>query len=189
MQVLTKDELFSRKHFFLRKLKESVFVYPTDTIYGVGCNALDSRLVSKVRELKGRHAMPFSVIAPSKEWIRDVCEIDEKGEEWLAKLPGPYTLIFRMRKPEEMPHNVTLGGETLGVRIPDHWIGDLARELKVPLITTSANQTGANYMRTIDDLSSSFRQEVAFVIYEGEIAGHPSTLVHLYAEEVKVQKR
>lgn len=189
MKALTKDEVFSRKELLLREFKKCLFIYPTDTIYGIGCNALDASLVDRVRELKKRFDMPFSVIAPSKEWIRDFCEVPPKGEEWLDKLPGPYTLIFRMKRPEELPMNVTRGKDTLGVRIPNHWISKAVNELKLPIITTSANRTGENHMQKIDDISESWRDELDYVIYEGEISGSPSTLVHLYDEEVKVLER
>lgn len=189
MQVLTKSELEARKEFFLRKLTDCIFIYPTDTIYGVGCNALDGRLVDRIRELKGRYNMPFSVIAPSKEWIREYCVIDEEGEKWLAKLPGPYTLIFQIKKHEEFPRSITMGKETLGVRIPDHWIAELATELNFPIITTSANRTGGNHMQQINDLPIDWKDEVAYVLYDGELVGTPSTLIHLYKEKVLVQER
>ena len=99
MQILTKAELYLRKEFFLRAFKNSLFIYPTDTIYGVGCDALNGVLVDRIRDLKGRYDLPFSVIAPSKEWIREQCVIDERAQEWLDKLPGPYTLILKMKNP------------------------------------------------------------------------------------------
>ena len=189
MQVISQSELNTRKKYFVRKLQECVFVYPTDTIYGIGCNALNGQLINWIRDMKGRYEMPFSVIAPSKEWIREFCVVDEEAESWLAKLPGPYTLILKIKEFEEIPHSLTQGKETLGVRIPNHWISDLVKEMGIPLVTTSANRTGQNHLQDIEDLSSDWREDIEFAIDEGELTGTPSTLVHLYKEEVVVQKR
>ena len=189
MQVVTRTELNERPHLYMRKLKESVFIYPTDTIYGIGCNALDGCLVDRIRELKSRHTLPFSVIAPSRAWIREHCAIDERAERWLQKLPGPFTLILKMRLPEELPRSVTQGLETLGVRIPDHWISSVAAGLGIPLITTSANRTGENHMRKIEDIPNDWRDNIQYAIYEGEIVGRPSQLVRLDTPQVEILER
>lgn len=188
MQVITISEIESRKQFYARQLKKSIFIYPTDTIYGVGCNALDGRLIDWVRDMKRQPEQPFAVLAPSKEWIRKHCVVDEQGEEWLEKLPGPYTLIFRIKEVEEFPRSLTLGSDLLGVRIPDHWISCLVKELGVPIVTTGANRRGDNILEDITDLPSDWREDIEFAIDEGRITGNPSTLVHLH-DEVVVEER
>ena len=75
-----------------RQIKSgAIFIYPTDTVYGLGCNAEDIRAVKKLRQIKGTDH-PFSVIAPSKQWIQD--RLNVKFPEFLEKLPGPVTLIM-----------------------------------------------------------------------------------------------
>ena len=78
-------------------IKGAVFIHPTDTIYGIGCNAEVSSAVRKVRQLKARATNPFSVIAPSLEWINENCVVTKEADEWLEKLPGPYTLILKLK--------------------------------------------------------------------------------------------
>ena len=66
MEIVDKTGFMRRKRHFLTLIKEgAVFAYPTDTIYGIGCSAVDADAVAKVRDLKGRDDAPFSVIAPS----------------------------------------------------------------------------------------------------------------------------
>lgn len=188
MEVVTKGTLELQKALMFKKIREGIFVYPTDTIYGIGCNAENGVLIDKIRALKGRQDMPFSVIAPSKNWIREHCVVSEREEEWLAKLPGPYTLIFKVKTPEKLPLSLNGGRDTLGVRIPNHWISNVVAELGIPVVTTSANRSGGNVIRTIEDLPSDWKEEVSVAIDEGENKGHASTLVHLY-NGLKVEER
>ena len=95
MRILNFDELKMEKQEIIDSItRGSLFIHPTDTIYGIGCNAQNSNSVKKIRKLKARSANPFSIIAPSFEWINENCIITKQAEEWLKKLPGPYTLIF-----------------------------------------------------------------------------------------------
>ena len=83
------------KDSLISELIKSIFIYPTDTIYGIGCNAEESKLVEKIREIKNRDKKPFSIIAPSIKWILENCETTEK--EISKYLPGPYTLILKKK--------------------------------------------------------------------------------------------
>jgi L-threonylcarbamoyladenylate synthase len=185
MQVLTKDEFIGQWEVLRRRIRQEslVFVYPTDTIYGIGCNAQDARAVDRIRTIKQRFDNPFSVIAPSKDWIRHNCETGKKAEGWLAKLPGPYTIIFPTVK-HCVSSNVNLG-TSLGVRIPDHWFTKYVSEIGLPLVTTSVNKTGEDYMTNLEDMDDDIKKKVDFIIYEGELLGKPSTIVNLISDEVK----
>lgn len=187
-RILTRDEFTVEKRQLLRAMRTSLFIYPTDTIYGIGCNALDGTLVKKVRALKRRHDLPFSVIAPSIAWIRDQCVIDERAEAWLAKLPGPYTLVLKLKK-RTIPQEVNGGLDTLGVRIPDSWFSGVVAELGLPVVTTSANLTGQDHMVSLDDLDRSLRDGVEMIFYDGELRGRPSTIVRLDTEEQRLHER
>jgi len=188
-RVFNRDEFTVHKAELLRDLKHAVFIYPTDTIYGIGCNAMDEALVHKVRAIKQRHDLPFSVIAPSKEWILAHCVVDERAASWLDKLPGPYTLILKLRKRNGLPDAVNMGLDTLGVRIPNNWFSEVVEELGVPLITTSANLTGDDHMTSLDDLHPVVKKNVDVIIYTGELRGKPSAIVRLDTPEETCVKR
>ena len=165
----------------------SVFIYPTDTIYGIGCNAQNESSVKKIRNLKARATNPFSVIAPSIEWIRKNCIASKEGEEWLKKLPGPYTLILKLKN-ECVAKGVNPGLKTLGIRIPKHWISKVVAEANVPFVTTSVNKSGEDYMTSLDDLDIDIKGSIDFILYEGEKEGKPSKIVDL-TSAVKVIER
>ncbi len=189
-QVITKEEFQLKKHEILSKVEDgAIFIHPTDTIYGIGCDATNESAVKKVREAKQRYSKPFSVIAPSKTWIRENCEVNPEVIKYLKKLPGPYTLILKLKKDNHIAKNVKGGLPTLGVRIPDHWSTKIAEELDKPIITTSANIVGKEFMTSLDNLDISIKNKIDFILYEGEKRGRPSTLIDLSQEETLVTKR
>jgi len=190
MRVINKEEFkINKKEFFEKILKGAVFVYPTDTIYGLGCSAKLYNAVKKIREIKERYTMPFSVIAPSKKWIMENCFINEKAKEWLKKLPGPYTLILKLKNKDCIAPNTNIDLDTLGIRIPDHWFSKYVKELGVPVITTSANITGGDFMTSLEDLDLRIKENVDFIVYEGELKGRPSAIVDLTKEKEEIIRK
>ncbi len=180
MRTIEKEEIKKYRTEILSMLsKGDVFIYPTDTIYGIGCDATNDEAVKKVREIKERPTKPFSVIAPSKEWIREHCEVTEKEEPWLRKLPGPYTLILNLKKQNNVSKMVNPGFDSIGVRMPDHWILDLVEEFGKPIITPSANVSGGEFMTSNDDMDPRLKSMTNVLLYEGEKKGQPSTIVNL----------
>jgi len=179
MRTLNFDEFKLEKAKIIDAIiKGSVFIHPTDTIYGIGCNAQNQKAVRKVRKLKSRTTNPFSVIVPSLEWVHENCVITKEGEEWLSKLPGSYTLIFKLKN-KCVAKEVNQGLNTLGVRMPNHWIKDVAADANVPIVTTSVNRSGEDYMSSLEDLDSTIKGGIDFVLYEGKKEGKPSKIVDL----------
>lgn len=180
MEIITKEEIRLRKEEIKQRiLKGEIFIYPTDTIYGIGCNGRLQSAVEKIRDLKGRPKAPFSVIAPSTDWIYQNCEITKKGEKWIKKLPGPYTLIFKCIDAACVANAINPDVDTIGVRVPNHWFSSFVRSAGVPVVTTSANIVGKRFMTSLDDLDPEIKKGISFILYEGEIKGKPSTLIDL----------
>ena len=182
MKTVRMEEILSNKDSRNQMIEQmrtgSVFVYPTDTIYGLGCNALISESVRKIRQLK-RTDHPFSVIAPSTGWILKNLVVESKKA--LEVLPGPYTLIFRKKEPFFLREVSPL--PTLGVRIPAHPISKIVREIGIPFVTTSANISGK---KPITKPSQAKFSGVNFVIDGGPLEGPPSMVIDLSGEEEKV---
>lgn len=179
MRLFIKEEVDLNKERILNFLENSVFIYPTDTIYGLGCNALREDLVDKIRKIKQRPDQPFSVIAPSKKWIYENCNVPRKAIKWINRLPGPYTLILLLKNKNAIAENVNSNLPTIGVRIPKHWFSDVVSELNIPIVTTSPNITGGNFMTSLDDLDEEIKRKIDFIFYEGSKKGRPSDLIDL----------
>lgn len=189
MEVVNADEFRLQLDRYLRSMRGSLFLYPTDTVYGLGCDACNEQLVARLREAKGNLERPFSVIAPSKAWVEQNCVVTTKAHEWLERLPGPYTLILGLKRRDAVAWNVSMGLETIGVRIPACWFAGVVERLRTPIVTTSANLVGGDVMQTLEDLHPRVRKAVDYAFYDGPINGRPSTLVFLESEAVRVQER
>jgi L-threonylcarbamoyladenylate synthase len=190
MKTYIKEETLLRKDEMIEEIKNgSIIVHPTDTIYGLGCNATLTKAVNKIRKIKKRDTMPFSVMAPSKQWIYDNCFVNEEIEKWINKLPGRYTLILKLKNKKAVSSSVNNGWDTLGVRIPKHWFADIVQKANVPFITTSANISGEYFMTSIEDIDPSIEGKVDLMVYEGPKKGKPSQIVDLTKEKTKIIKR
>ncbi len=188
MDVIDINSVEKQKYNLIgRILRGEIFIYPTDTIYGIGCDATNYEAVDKIRSIKKREKQPFSIIAPSVEWIMRNCEVDKNAEKWLSKLPGKYTFILRLKNKHAVAKNVSFR-DTIGIRIPDNELTKLFYECKRPIITTSVNKNGENYMTSLDDLDPEIETSVDFIIYSGEITGKPSTIVDLTSEEKVIRE-
>jgi L-threonylcarbamoyladenylate synthase len=172
MRIYSKKDV--NKEVIEEIAKGAVFIYPTDTIYGIGCNATNDKAVKRIRKMKGRATKPFSVIAPSIEWIKENCSLTNYAKAWLLKLPGPYTLIINLKRADAVCPQTNRGLKNLGIRIPDHWISDIAAKVGKPIVTTSVNVEGKPFATKLEQLE---KFDADFIIYEGEKEGKPSTLV------------
>lgn len=190
MDTVTKEEFEMRPVHFTRLIKDdALFIYPTDTIYGIGCNAASETAVEKLRGVKSRYTRPFSVIAPSKDWIIENCVMGKREQEWVDKLPGPYTLIMKLKDGKAIAPSTNVGLSTIGIRIPDHWFTKHIAKMGIPIVTTSANLTGNDHMTKLEDLDTAIRRKTSFIIYEGEKKARPSTLVDLTQDVEKLVER
>ena len=192
MQVYNEDEFKIYKNQIYDKIKNgAVFIHPTDTIYGLGCDAQNASAVKRIREIKHRYEQPFSVIAPSKEWIisNSNCPNKKECDKWLMKLPGPYTLIIQLDKKSIITKETNNNLNTLGVRIPSHWFSNVAKELNIPIVTTSVNVTGESFMTSMDDLDETIKSKVDMIILDGEKNGKPSKIIDLTKEKTETKVR
>lgn len=187
MKILTKNQIEANKPFYIKEIKKGkIFIYPTDTIYGIGCDATRPKAIIKIRRIKNRETKPFSVIAPSKEWIKENCEINKEINKWLNKLPGPYTFILKLKNKKAIAQRTNNNGETLGVRIPGNWFANLIAEINIPFITTSANLSGESPITSLQDLKEEIKKSVDYFIDDGILNNPPSKVIDLTKEKEEI---
>ena len=169
----------SRSEIVKAIVSGKVFIYPTDTVYGLGCDATNGRAVSRIKDIKKSRG-PFSVIAPGKEWILDNCIIT--SHSMLKKLPGPYTFILKM-KGKAISTEVSV--KTVGVRIPDHPFTEIVSEAGVPFVTTSVNMSGETPVWTTKGLPDHIERKVDIAVHDDILNNPPSTIYDLTGKKAK----
>ncbi|MDD5022775.1 MAG: L-threonylcarbamoyladenylate synthase [Candidatus ainarchaeum sp.] len=147
--------------------KGKIVVYPTDTVYGIGGNALDKKVVDRIYLIKKREKKcPLSVIIKDLKMIEEYCKIGKKESKEIKKyFPGPYTLLVKRSK-KKIPVTKT---ERLGIRVPEYrFIQEVMKKITVPLITTSANISGKESPVSFTQLSKEIVKKADLVIDGGE---------------------
>lgn len=155
-------------------------VMPTETVYGLACNALDEAAVAKVYDIKGRPAEnPLIVHIASFDQIGQVAVADNPLVKRLAEAywPGPLTMV--LKKAPGVPRITTAGLDTVAVRVPSH---PVARELilaaKLPLAAPSANVFMGLSPTRVEDLDPEIQVEVEVILDGGPCEyGLESTVV------------
>ena len=134
-------------------------IYPTDTVYGVGCNALDEFAVRRVFQIKQRSSKPLLIIARNMKWVQELVYLSPKQIQIAEKFwPGKFTLV--LPKKDIIPYVVTTGLPNVAVRIPDFKFTDiLMAQFGYPLVSTSANLSGEEATGDINKVIKSFSKE------------------------------
>lgn len=162
-------DIIKRIHF------GEIFIYPTDTIYGIGCDATNEGSAKSIRVIKKRFDKPFSVIAPNKLWITRNFNV---SKSYIDKLPGPFTYVMQARK-----HNIVAStvahGDKIGVRIPNHRFTAVIQRSRKPFVTTSVNLAGEAPYTDIKKIPREIIDSVDVVIDAGKLENKPSTVLDL----------
>ena len=163
--------------------KGGLVIYPTDTVYGLGCNPFNINSVRRIFEVKGRTGKPLPILAYSIEDAQKIAEFNEKALK-IAKTfwPGPITLV--LPKKANLPDIVTCNRNSVGVRVPNHKVAlELIQLSDGLLIGTSANRTGRKPPETAEEAVRQIGSEVDVVLDGGKVPlGTPSMVVDLTAE-------
>jgi L-threonylcarbamoyladenylate synthase len=164
-----------------------LIIYPTDTIYGIGCDVYNVAALKKIAEIKRRKDLqPYLIFVNSYEMIEEYAIIQTESLDLLHKhWPGPLTVLF---KPRKILSRYILGNvNKIAIRIPDNeFCLKLLNAYGKPITSTSANLhcIPQQDFKKITDL---FKDEVDVIIYDGEVnSTQPSTIIDLSEGEMKV---
>jgi len=126
-------------------------VYPTDTVYGLGCDPLNVKAVQRVFRVKGDRKKPLPILASSVADLEKIAGLSDRARKIAAKFwPGPLTII--VPKKSALPSVVTCGLGSVGVRVPKHDVAvQLIRLSGGLLVGTSANKMGEKPPRTASE--------------------------------------
>ncbi len=160
-------------------------VYPTDTLYGLGCSALNKEAVHRVFEVKKRDmASPLSIAMCDLKMLRRYTSFDSRAMRVMeCFLPGPVTFVLRKKN---LPDILTGGRENVGVRIPENRVAlKLVMEACVPIVSTSANISGRAPPETAEETLEQL-PGVDLILDAGRISGPQSTIIDLFSDTPKI---
>lgn len=171
-------------------LKEGgIVVFPTETVYGIGVNALNKKAIKKLYDIKNRPLnKPISLLVNNIEMIENIAKNITEEEYTLITtfMPGPLTLI--LKKKEIIPDIVTANSKFVGVRMPANDVAlNLIKYANVPLATSSANMSEMPSGTSIASIVDEFKDKVDYYI-DGGISkiGLASTIVQIINREVHI---
>jgi L-threonylcarbamoyladenylate synthase len=170
-----------------------VVVFPSDTVYGLAVDPANHRAIEKLLALKSRQIdKAVSVAVADEIMARKYVVLNQAAKQFIRNfLPGPFTLVAKVRQPARLDPLVYSTKGTLGIRIPDHpLINSIVKSLGRPITATSANISGqsphysvSSFLKT---LSAKRKALIDLVIDAGQLPYHlPSTVIDFSQEDVK----
>ena len=170
-----------------------IIIYPTDTVYGIGCSVEDKDAIERVYQIKQVRAdKPFSFVCSDLSHISEYAHVSNKAFRTIKHLvPGPYTFILPAARMKHLPRILVSKRKTVGIRVPDHRITQaIVKELGHPILSTSVTdpETG-DILHDPGMIQESFGNQVELVIDGGVLVSEPSTVLDLTGEEVVVVRR
>ena len=165
--------------------KGGVIIYPTDTLYGFGVDATNSKAIEKLNKLKNRKD-PLSIIVSSINKIPQYGLLNQGAQKIVKKiLPGPFTILLESINSNLSPL-VNESSQYTGIRIPNHSFPiEVVKKLGKPIITTSVNKKGSPSLNNINDMQKIFPN---IDIFEAEInlSSKGSTIINLADNPYKI---
>ncbi len=172
-------------------LKEGgVIAYPTDTIYGIGCDIMNKKAIERVYQIKKRaRHIPFSFICSDLKNISQYAKVSNYAYKTMRRLlPGPYTFI--LEGSNEVPKMMLTKRKTAGIRVPDHPICmAIIATLGNPIISTSAATPEDELLSEPWLINESLGKLLDVVIDGGPVPGIPSSVISLIGDEPQVLRK
>jgi tRNA threonylcarbamoyl adenosine modification protein (Sua5/YciO/YrdC/YwlC family) len=182
----------------LRAIKQAVeiiqsgglIVYPTDTIYGLGCDLHNKKALEKLYRIKQMdEKTPLSFISPDLSEVARYAEVSDRSYRLMNRhLPGPFTFILPATK--EVNKHMLYKRKQIGIRVPDDNICRLlSQTLGNPVINTSVPLWGEKILNSGEAIHEHFTKQIDLVLDIGVLVSEPSTIVDLTAEPFEITRQ
>lgn len=170
-----------------------IILYPTDTVWGIGCDATNAEAVAKIYTLKQRaETQSMIVLMNGEKMMYNVFkDIPEVAWQIIDLSENPTTII--LDNPRNVAANIISGDKSLGVRIvKEPFCFKLMERMKKPLVSTSANISGQPTPKSFKEINLEIIKGVDYVVnlHRDKIAGKPSTIIKLTGDsQVKIIRK
>lgn len=167
-----------------------IIAFPTETVFGLGVRFDRKDSFERLIKVKERpEAKPFTIMLGRKEQIFDLAYVDDRQRKVIETLlPGELTII--LKKKPCVPDYVTLGGDTIGLRVPGHErLRLFLDEVGVPLLVPSANKSGESPAKSVNEIIEVFKDKIDCVVDGTTGDSIPSTVVSLIGERPAILRQ
>lgn len=171
--------------------KGGVIIYPTDTIYGIGCDITNQKAIERVARIRGvkTEKANFSFICHDLSHLSDFCSPlnNEVFKLMKRNLPGPFTFILQANN--NVPKLLKTKRKTIGIRVPDNNIArEIVRQLGNPILSTSVHDDDEILEYTTDpELIHERYGDLVDLVIDGGYGGNiPSTIVDCSSDEIEI---
>lgn len=170
--------------------RDGIVVFPTETVYGIGGNALSENVIKNIYNIKKRpQEKALNILVKNKEEIKKYAYISNELEEEIIDkfMPGPITIILKKRK-SQIPDLLTGNNDTIGIRIPDNDIvKKILEKCNLPIAAPSANISGKPSSIKLEDIKQDFDGKVDAFIDGGKCKQNiSSTIVKVIDGNIKI---
>ncbi len=178
----------SNIHKVLKILKkEGVILYPTDTVWGIGCDATNEKAIVKIFNIKGRNeSKSLIILVDSLKMLKQyVNEIPDTIIEFLEEFNKPTTVIYNNPKDKGLAKNVIASDYTVAIRIvQDEFCKELIKQFGKPIVSTSANISGKPTPKSFKEIETSILDAVDYVVnlHQNKISNFSSAIVKINKE-------
>lgn len=195
MEVIAQDSL-NIEEIITELRAGKTIVYPTETCYGLGCDAFNAEAVGKIFAIKGRESgKPVLVLVESVEQVKPLVEWNEIHDKLAAQYwPGALTIVAVAREPATWPAGILGPDKTLAFRVSSHPVAAaLVKEFGGPLVSTSANLAGQKNAYSITDIVTTIGRGTVrpdILIDAGELTPQPpSTIVRVRGGKIEILRQ
>ncbi len=164
-----------------------LIIYPTDTIYGLGCDIYQKNAIERIYQIKPNlENKPLSFICADLKDIATYAKISNQVYRFLRyAFPGPYTFILPAAR--EVPKKLWSKRKTVGIRVPDNLVAQtLSRELGHPIVSTSVTDDNGEILNDEESIVRHYGKKVDLILYCGPLSTTPSTIIDFSGEEPEI---
>jgi tRNA threonylcarbamoyl adenosine modification protein (Sua5/YciO/YrdC/YwlC family) len=169
-----------------------IVIYPTDTVYGMGCSIEDKNAIEKIHLIKRqREDKPFSFVCSDLTHISKYAHVSNTAFKIMKRLiPGPYTFILPAQRMKDLPKILVSKRKTVGIRVPASPITlAIVKELGHPILSTSVTNDEGEILNDPEEIARHYQNRVELILDAGPLPTEPSTVIDLTGEQPVVVRK
>jgi tRNA threonylcarbamoyl adenosine modification protein (Sua5/YciO/YrdC/YwlC family) len=159
---------------------DGVIIYPTDTMYGIGCSVFSKKAIDRIYQIKNQNVTkPFSFVCSDLSHISEYAVVSNPAYRVMKQLvPGPFTFILPASRLKQLPKSLISKRKTVGIRVPDNQISlAIVRELGHPILSASVTDINGDVINNPELIKEIFENLVDAILDGGINVSAPSTVL------------